>query len=237
VRDYYVSKQKRLLKLFDFMFRPIKAKLMSYYGEQYAAEIVLKSRHNFEEIIPQLPYVGGMKNYYTPIIIVNGMIIAMFRAMRESEKTAPDVIRIWAEAADDLFAKIPAWMAHLGGRTLLSKPVVKAFKRQTITSQERRFPEDWVYKLLDGDGEAFDVGFEFSECAVIKLYQTMATMELAPYCNFADVTYSHYLGIGLDTSETLGMGCDHCRMLFKKGGKTLITPNLVDILPIAQKAV
>ncbi len=167
MRDYYVSKQKRLLKLFDFMFRPIKAKLMSYYGEQYAAETVLKSRHYFEEIIPQLPYVGGMKNYYTPIIIVNGMIIAMFKEMRDTGNTAPDVIRVWAEAADDLFAKIPVRLAHMGGSMLLSKPVVKAFKRHTIMSQERRYPEDWVYELLDGDGEAFDVGFEFSECAVI----------------------------------------------------------------------
>jgi len=237
VRDYYVTKQKRLMKLFDFMFRSIKEKLEFYYGEQYTEQIVLKSRHNFEGIIPQLPYVGGMKNYYTPIIVLNGTIIAMFRAMKETDKTAADVIRIWAEAADDLFAKIPAWMAHLGGQVLLSKPVIKSFRKQTIMSQERRFPEDWVYELLDGDGDKYDVGFEFSECAVIKLYQAMDTMELAPYCNFADVTYSHYLGIGLDASETLGMGCDHCRMLFKNGGETLITPNLVDILPIAKKEV
>ena len=40
---------------------------------------------------------------------------------------------------------------------------------------------------------------------------------------------------GLNASETVGMGCDHCRILFKKGGETLITPNLVDILPIAKK--
>ena len=235
MRDYYVTKQKRLMKLFDFTFRSIKAKLESYYGEQYAEQIVLKSRHNFEEIIPQLPYVGGMKNYYTPIIVLNGMIIAMFRAMKETDKIAADVIRIWAEAADDLFTKIPVPMARLGGRALLSKPVIKSFRKQTIMSQERRFPEDWVYEVLDGDGEEFDVGFEFSECAVIKLYQAIDTMELAPYCNFADVTYSHYLGIGLDASETLGMGCDHCRMLYKKGAETLITPNLVDILPIAKK--
>ena len=236
MRDYYVSKQMRLMNVFDFMFRPLKAKLTTYYGEQYAQDIVIQSRLNFEELIPQLPYVGGMKNYYTPILLVNGLIIAMYRAMAESGKTAEDVVRIWAEAADDLFAKIPSWMASLGGRALLSKPVVRGFKIQTILSQERRYPEDWVYELLDGGGEEFDVGFEFSECAVIKLYQAMDTMELAPYCNFADVTYSHYLGIGLDGSETLGMGCDRCRMLFKRGGETTITPNLVNILPLAKKA-
>jgi hypothetical protein len=85
-----------------------------------------------------------------------------------------------------------------------------------------------------GDGEEFDVGFEFSECAVIKFYQVMEAMELAPYCNLGDVTYSHYLGIGLDVNETLGMGCDRCRMLFKRGGETVITPNLVGILPLAK---
>ena len=235
MRDYYVSKHKPLMRLFDFMFRSIKAKLESNYGEQYAEQIVLKSRSNFEELIPQLPYVGGMKNYFIPIIVINGMIIAMFRAMKDAGKTAGDVIRIWAEVADDLFAKIPAWIARLGGRALLSKPVVRGFMRQTILSQERRYPEDWVYQLLHGNGEDFDVGFEYSECAVIKLYQAMDTMELAPCCNFTDVTYSHYLGMGLDASETLGMDCDRCRMLFKKGADTVISPNLMDIIPLAKK--
>lgn len=223
------------MNLFDFTFRPIKKKLRYQYGEEYSENIVTKSRQNFEEIIPQMPYVGGMKNYFTPIIVVNGLIVAMFRAMIETGKTAADVMLIWAEVADDLFRKIPVWITRLGGNMLLSKPTIKAFKKQAIISQDRRYPEDWVYGLLEGDGEKFDIGFEFSECAVIKFYQAMNTMELAPYCNFSDVTYSHYMGIGLDTSETLGLGCDRCRMLFKKGGETVITPNLVEILPLASK--
>jgi hypothetical protein len=211
MRDYYVSKQNRLIKLFDFTFRPIKKKLTHQYGEQYAENIVTRSRQNFIEVIPQMPYVGGMKNYYTPIIVVNGLIVAMFRAMKETGKTAADVMRIWAEVADDLFSKNPGPIARLGGRMLLSKPTVKAFKKQTLISQERRYTGDWVYELLEGEGGKFDVGFEFSECAVIKFYQAMDTMELAPYCNFGDVTYSHYMGIGLDASETIGMGSDRCR--------------------------
>lgn len=223
------------MNLFDFTFRPIKKKLRHQYGEEYSENIVTRSRQNFEEIIPQMPYVGGMKNYFTPIIVVNGLIVAMFRAMNETGKTAADVMLIWAEVADDLFRKIPVWIARLGGNMLLSKPTIRAFKKQMIISQDRRYPEDWVYELLEGDGEKFDIGFEFSECAVIKFYQAMNTMELAPYCNFGDVTYSHYMEIGLDTSETLGLGCDRCRMLFKKGGETVITPNLVEILPLASK--
>jgi hypothetical protein len=237
VEDYYLSRQSRLLNLFDLTFRPIRKKLDDDYGAEYARSIVSESRQNFIEIIPQMPYVGGMKNYYTPIIVVNGFIIAMFRAMKETGKTAKDVMSIWAEVADDLFRKIPGPVARLGGRMLVSQRTMKAFGKQADISQERQYPEDWVYVLLEGDGDKFDAGFEFSECAVIKFYDAMGVMELAPYCNFGDVTYSHYLGIGLDASETIGMGCDHCRMLFKKGGETLITPNLVDVLPLAKRVI
>ena len=89
MRDYYVSKHRRLMQVFDFMFRPLKTKLATYYGERYAQDVVLRSRLNFEEIIPQLPYVGGMKNYYTPILVVNGLIIAMYRAMACLLYTSP----------------------------------------------------------------------------------------------------------------------------------------------------
>ena len=65
------------MQLFDIMLRPLEAKLKTRYGEQYAGQIVFQARHNFVEIVPQLPYVGGMKNYFSPIIVVNGMIIAM----------------------------------------------------------------------------------------------------------------------------------------------------------------
>ena len=235
MQDYYLSRQNRLLKLFDFTFRPIRKKLAGYYVEAYAESIVEKTRQNFVEIIPQMPYVGGMKNYYTPIIVVNGFIVAMYRAMEETGKTAEDVMRIWAEVADELFRKIPGPIARLGGRMLLSKRTMKAFEKPTHISKERKYPEDWVYELLEGDGKEFDVGLEFSECAVIKFYDAMGVMELAPYCNFGDVTYSHYLGIGLDASATLGMSCDRCRMTFKKGCETVITANLVDILPLAKK--
>lgn len=92
MEDYYLSRQSRLLNLFDLTFRPIRKKLDDDYGAEYARSIVSESRQNFIEIIPQMPYVGGMKNYYTPIIVVNGFIIAMFRAMKETGKTAKDVM-------------------------------------------------------------------------------------------------------------------------------------------------
>jgi hypothetical protein len=35
---------------------------------------------------------------------------------------------------------------------------------------------------------------------------------LSPYCSFGDVTYSAYLGIGIDATETLGLGFESCKL-------------------------
>ncbi len=229
------TKYKWSIWVFDLVFRSVKKKLSATYDEAFSQNIVSQSKENFKEFLPQIPYVGGIKNYFSPVILINGWIIAMHRAMRTEGKSAEDTIKIWAEVIDDLFAKIPAWFARFMGNILMSKPVINGFRRQTQTSQKRTYPGDWVYRLLKGDGINFDMGFEFSECAVIKLYKTMNTMDLAPYCNFVDITYSHYLKIGLNANQTLGLGDQTCQMLFKQGRETLIPPKLVNIIPLANK--
>lgn len=136
------SNQKRQLWVFDFVFRSIKKKLVAHHDEPFAEEIVNQSRKNFQELLPQLPYVGGMKNYFSPIVLVNGWIIAMYKAMQEQGKIAEETIRVWAEATDDLFGKMPAWLARLGGKMIMSKPVINGFRKQAYISQERKYPED-----------------------------------------------------------------------------------------------
>ena len=39
-------------------------------------------------------------------------------------------------------------------------------------------------------------------------------------CNFFDVTYSRLMGMGLDASETIGLGCPQCKLRFAHGRAT-----------------
>ena len=52
-----------------------------------------------------------------------------------------------------------------------------------------------------------------------------------PYCSFADVTYSAYLGLGLDATETLGLGYQNCKLYYKRHGDVLFNQRISDILP------
>ena len=79
-------------------------------------------------------------------------------------------------------------------------------KKQARQSLQCQYPDDFVYRFVEGDGNDFDWALEFSECAVNKFYEKQGVAELKPYCNFFDVTYSRYLNMGIDASMTIGMG-------------------------------
>ncbi len=226
---YYTSQEDRLLRQFDRVGKRFSRSLARRRDEAYAAAVVADARTEFERLIPELPYVGGRDNIYTPVVVVNGWIIALLRSMKARGKTAEDVVRICAEVADEFFRSFPAFLLALLGRAAFSGLVRRTLTKQAARSQAREFPGDWVYTF--GPGENGEWVLEFSECGVTKLYQAQGVEDLAPYCNFFDVTYSRLLNMGLDSTETLGLGCEACRLRFKPGRETVIPQRLSGVIP------
>ena len=74
------------------------------------------------------------------------------------------------------------------------------------------------------------LSFVFDECAVNKWYDAQGLRELEPYCNFADVTDSRLMGMGVDARETTGLGCQQCALRFKHGRETVVPQALEGIV-------
>ena len=162
---------------------------------------------------------------------VNGWVVALHRAMAARGKQADDSIRVCQAVFDAWLHKLPRFVLRATGALLLSAPVRGYFERQARRSQERRYAEDFVWRLERGpDGET---SFVFDECAVNKWYEAQGVRELKPYCNFADVTYSRLMGMGVDATQTIGLGCDQCALRFKHGRETVVPPTLEGIVPDA----
>jgi hypothetical protein len=53
--------------------------LVSHYGKDLADTIVKETYHEYEELIPKLPYVGGKKNTLTKSLIQSAWALALFR--------------------------------------------------------------------------------------------------------------------------------------------------------------
>jgi len=230
--NYYTAKKVKLLKQFDKVFNRVRKSLAKEHGEDFAETIVQESRKVFESLLPQLPYVGGRDNPGTMIIIVNGWVISFFKVMKLHGKSVEDVVRTCCEVTDSYFRPVLGFVWRFLGRLAFGRLFLRMVKRHASKSQERRYTEDWVFRIVEGESENCDWGFEFTECAVHKLYDAHGLDEMKPYCNLVDLTYSRHMNMGLDASATIGLGYDKCRLLYKRGRKTNIPTPLQGILPI-----
>jgi len=211
-------------RAFEIFLRQIRPFVILHHGESLASEIIDATRVEFERVRPRVPDIGGIRNVYQPVMTVNGWIVALFRAMSARGLAAKDAIRVCHEAMDAFIKRMPGWLLQGIGRVALSPPARWYFERQARRSQERRYAEDFVWRVERGaDGE---LSMVFEECAVNKWYEAEGVRELKPYCNVADVTYSRLMGMGVDASETIGLGCDQCALRFKQGRATTVPANL-----------
>jgi hypothetical protein len=227
--DYYASRRKRLLRGFDRLARRLRPKLERRYGGAFAEEVLVDSRRELERIIPRIPYIGGWRNAFTPVMVVNAWLLALHRAMTARGKSAEEVIRVCAEVSDEFIRSFPGFLLRAVGRLAFLPPVRRFFQKQAQRSQERRFPGDFVYEVRVSEDGEFALVFE--ECAVNKFYDAENVRELKPYCNFFDVTCSRLMNMGVDARETIGLGCEKCSLRYKHGRETIVPERLRGVLP------
>jgi len=220
-----LPQRHRVFEAFLSGARPV---LVERHGEAFAEAVLADARLEYERVLPEVPDIGGVRNVYQPVMTVNGWLAALHRAMRTHGANAEDTVRVSHAVFDAWFRKLPGFALRAIGRVLLSSPVRRYFERQAERSQERRYAEDFVWKVERGsDGE---ISFVFDECAVNKWYDAQGLRDLKPYCNFADVTYSRLMGMGVDAHETIGLGCQQCALRFKHGRETVVPQALEGIV-------
>jgi hypothetical protein len=230
-KNYYLSQKTKMLRRFDKIAKIAKLYLIKYDEEAFAVAVIEETREKFEQIIPELPYIGGNQNQFTPVMIINGWIISFFRVMTAHGKTTEEVIRICCDVADDYMRSLPRFLLWAAGNLAFGRFIHWKMRKQARQSLQCQYPDDFVYKFVEGDGNDFDWALEFSECAVNKFYEKQGVEELKPYCNFFDVTYSRYLNMGIDASMTIGMGCLTCKLKYKRGRETKAPELLRTLLP------
>jgi hypothetical protein len=74
-----------------------------------------------------------------------------------------------------------------------------------------------VYEFVVGDGEEFDYGYDFLECAAQKFYHAQDADKFTPFYCFLDYPKSK---MGLSRTMTLAEGHAKCNHRFKEGRKT-----------------
>jgi hypothetical protein len=210
----------RSIRTFNWVVRRLRSTFAAEFGDDLADEIMDRSGAEFQEILPLIPYIGGIKNLYTPILYASGGMLAIARVMEANGKTAEDMFVVFYKAIDRLYRLLPKFIMRFFGRIFLSRyGGIGVLRRMAARSQKRMYAEDWVFTVDEGDGENYDWRLEYSECAVIKFWARQGAHDLMPFCNFGDMSMSRALSLGMQ-SATLGEGCETCVAELKYGRET-----------------
>ena len=212
---YYLSQKPELIECFEKESKRWRTILSKQYGEKFAENILLEAKYRFEVLIPEIPYIGGEENHLTNSLVGSVECLALCQAMKGRDKTAADAGKTLYEAVVVRYGNpIPGIPLS---QMLSAEELMSRRKERAERSQQREYEDDFVYEFVEGDGDTFDYGYNFTECATQKFYIAQAAEEFLPFYCFLDFPKSRLYGLGLSRTGTLAEGCEVCDFRFKAG--------------------
>ena len=221
--NYYTSRKSQLLRDFDKIAKRVRKVLVSCYGDHFADTIARESRREYEALIPQLPYIGGKKNPFTDFVILSGQSLALYKALKKHTKTVDEANAMLWEVFKAVIDTTPKLLGWLYGKWIFTKYYVNRLRKMAAESQKREYPGGYVFTFVEGDGEEFDYGLDFTECATCKFYDAQGESDFTPLACAADYLKSKAFGWGLTRTMTLAEGYEKCAFRHKKGDATRVT--------------
>ena len=215
--EYYLSRKAEIMeRYYDFHSQNWGPFLVRFYGHEFTEAVQKETRQQYEELLPILPYIGGDENeLYTHQIIRSATYLILFLVMKDQGKTPQEVGKIIYDEAAKIVRSLPQVP-----RPELT-PEIRVEKIELARkSQERRYPDDWVWEYVEGDGVEFDYGTDYIECGAQKLYRAHDASEFLPYFCYLDFLMARTTGWGFTRTETLAEGYSRCNSRMKKGGVT-----------------
>jgi hypothetical protein len=220
VPDYYVGRKTELLGSFDDLQKHVRPLLVASHGEACANAAYADARREFEALIPVIPYVGGDENQLTQEMVQSAMALALYRAMKNQGKSVEETGHLLYQTVEAMVDSYPSLLVRAVGFYEMSAFGQRKNRRAALESQKRLYPENWVFNFVEGAGQNFDWGIDYTECGIVKFFQAQSADELARYMCLADYPMSKAFGMGLVRTTTLAEGAAKCDFRFKRGRTT-----------------
>jgi len=219
-QNYYVNNKKKLMKEFHDLLITAEKVGQKHFDDEILKIFVEKTLHEFDLILPELPYVGGKESPYTNLMLQSAQTLAFYKACKSLGIDVRQCAEMMYEVGEVHIDSMSQIKKRLAKRMAFSRSFKQNWKKWAIESQKQEHPENWVGEFAEGDGTTFDWGLNFSECGCLKLLRKYDAEEIAPYACLGDFVRMRGLGIGFKRTQTLALGYSGCDFRFVKEYQT-----------------
>ena len=228
--NWYLEHKSGLMRQVRFALRHFRKHLVATYGKAEGEAIARESLQGFEVLLPEIPYIGGDENRYTKSLYLTAAMLAMYRSLQARGASVEEAARLIYLGTASFFDSFPTrWLMRWQGRRMLGPQRIEQLRRDAARSQERRYPDDWVFEFVEGDGHDCEMGMDFSECGIVKYLDREGAPELAPYLCWIDYPQFAALHLRLDRTETIAQGGQRCDFRVSRGQPVHVEPEFLHV--------
>jgi hypothetical protein len=226
--NWYLEHKPAIMRQARFGFRHYRKLLVETYGQEEGEAIKRDTLQRFEKLLPEVPYIGGDENRYTRNLCLTAAMLALYRSLQSRGATVEEAARVIYVGSANFFNSFPTrWLMRWQGRRMLGRKRREQLTRSAAISQQRRYPDDWVYEVIDGDGQSFEMGMDFTECGIVKYLEREGAPELAPYFCWVDYPQFAAMGLRLERTETIAQGGQRCDFRVSRGQPVQVEPEFL----------
>ncbi|MBN2002462.1 MAG: L-2-amino-thiazoline-4-carboxylic acid hydrolase [Anaerolineae bacterium] len=218
---YYQERQARILEDLEPILSHIQTALAAQTGPGEATAILAATRPLCAGLILQLPYIGGDANDLTANLVQSAGALAFYWAMRDYGYDVATTGDILYKGYDAYADATPVLATGFMSILQVSGLAALSAEKDAPVSQQQQYPEDWVFTFVDGEGQDFDWGVDYTECGICKFFHAQGADEFTPYLCRLDYPMSRVFNMGLQRTETLAGGGTRCDFRYKYGRETL----------------
>ena len=215
---YYQDHEREISEAFLGVAEGASQIWASEFGQEQARAMAREAVAIFDGLVADLPDVGGERNWLAHLLPVAAWYVALYSPMMARGKTAEDVGKLVYDLNDMKLEGAPKEEALRAGEEMFTRESLEKMRAWASWTQERELPANWVAEFVPGDGQDFDFGYDYSECALLKYLTGQGVPELAPYVCACDFQDSAAKGTGLRRTKALAYGDSLCNFRYKRGG-------------------
>ncbi|MHA2121748.1 MAG: hypothetical protein ACW990_11140, partial [Promethearchaeota archaeon] len=99
-KDYYLKRKSKLMKNFSTELEVAKDVLKRKFSKDKITDMFNQMKVEFENIIPEIPYIGGNKNPFATLLVGGMSSLAIFRVLDREGYTLRDIGEFYYELRD-----------------------------------------------------------------------------------------------------------------------------------------
>lgn len=217
--NFYVDHQDEILAEVQPFWDLIAVELDKDFKPAVSKRIITDAQARYAKLLPELPYIGGFENYLTENLYLGAVGLTLYQAMTAEKLEIDKAGEILYRAVEGLMATIPAEQMEEARKMYAGTEIQTMFEADARRSQQREYPDDWVYEFIPGKKGSFNFGVDYLECGICKLFNQLDAAEFTPYLCLLDFPQSEVMGTGLQRTTTLAQGDACCDFRYTVGGE------------------